>query len=184
MGDADKLSSRIKELEAKLAEYEILEDDIADLSLYKEENARLRSELEKLKAGEAGSEPVLPAKPAAAANSQASMGEDIVAGLVEAVSQEVATTNQAMGEIQETGNALDDFASAMQLEKKMQDGGSTSETVPPSTSFGGHARFSSDRFQPEWDACKVKVMTFLRNLPNRLPIRPLRNRPGWRFRYR
>lgn len=47
--EVNKLTNRLKELEAKLAEYEILEDDIADLSLYKEENVRLRSEVEKLR---------------------------------------------------------------------------------------------------------------------------------------
>lgn len=41
--------AKIEELEAKLAEYEVLEDDIADLSLYKEENARLKAEVERLK---------------------------------------------------------------------------------------------------------------------------------------
>jgi hypothetical protein len=51
------LNGRIKELEARLAEYELLEDDIADLSLYKEENARLRTELDRLKGG-SGGEPV------------------------------------------------------------------------------------------------------------------------------
>lgn len=49
--DSEKLSGRIEELEAKLAEYEILEDDIADLSLYKEENTRLRGELERMRGG-------------------------------------------------------------------------------------------------------------------------------------
>src|SRR5690606_1507931 len=47
--DNKKYLEKIAELEAKLSEYEVLEDDIADLSLYKEENARLKSELERLK---------------------------------------------------------------------------------------------------------------------------------------
>ncbi len=49
--EAGDFAARIKELEAKLSEYEILEDDIADLSLYKEENARLKEQLEKLSPG-------------------------------------------------------------------------------------------------------------------------------------
>ena len=52
-GDATQYLSKIKELEGKLAEYEILEDDIADLSLFKEENARLKTEIETLKGGSA-----------------------------------------------------------------------------------------------------------------------------------
>lgn len=42
---------RVRELEARLREYEIIEDDIADLSTFKEENAKLRQEIQKIKAG-------------------------------------------------------------------------------------------------------------------------------------
>lgn len=110
-GDADKLSTRIKELESKLAEYEILEDDIADLSLYKEENLRLRSELDKAKSG----------GDAAADKLSASMspGEDIVAEFAQAVSQEVSPSAENKVEINPSGNPMEDFASAMQLEKKI-----------------------------------------------------------------
>lgn len=48
-GDNKELEKKVQELEQKLMEYEIIEDDIADLSLYKEENARLKAELAKLK---------------------------------------------------------------------------------------------------------------------------------------
>ena len=44
------LSDQIKELQAKLAEYEIISEDIADLSFYKEENAKLQKQLEEAKA--------------------------------------------------------------------------------------------------------------------------------------
>ncbi|MGE0763723.1 MAG: hypothetical protein AB7N80_10635 [Bdellovibrionales bacterium] len=53
---------KIKDLEGKLAEYEILEDDIADLSLYKEENAKLKSELQRL-GGDAGAVAVAAPEP-------------------------------------------------------------------------------------------------------------------------
>ncbi|MEK6554275.1 MAG: hypothetical protein AABZ31_03460 [Bdellovibrionota bacterium] len=46
-----ELLAKIKTLEDRLLEYEIIEDDIADLSIYKEENAKLKRELEALKAG-------------------------------------------------------------------------------------------------------------------------------------
>lgn len=46
--DSAGLQTRIKDLEARLQEYEIIEDDIANLSLYKEENTRLKNELGKL----------------------------------------------------------------------------------------------------------------------------------------
>lgn len=45
----DELQNKIDELQGKLLEYEIIEDDIADLSRFKDENAELRSELEQLK---------------------------------------------------------------------------------------------------------------------------------------
>lgn len=46
-----ELLAKIKNLEDRLTEYEIIEDDIADLSNYKEENARLKKELDNLKSG-------------------------------------------------------------------------------------------------------------------------------------
>jgi len=45
------LDKKLKDLEARLAEYEIISEDIADLSFYKEENAKLQKELAGLKAG-------------------------------------------------------------------------------------------------------------------------------------
>lgn len=117
--ESEKLSGRIKELEAKLAEYEILEDDIADLSLYKEENVRLRGEIEKIRGGggaAVGAAPsgptVASTEPVAAASSSPPpdnaapidmstvaapaavatppTSEDIVAEFAEAVGQDVA----------------------------------------------------------------------------------------------
>lgn len=52
-GDASQtqmLQEKVKDLEAKLSEYAIIEDDIADLSFYKEETARLQLEVDQLKA--------------------------------------------------------------------------------------------------------------------------------------
>lgn len=47
--DSEALLAKINELQAKLSEYEIIEDDIADLSSYKEENKKLKDEIEKLR---------------------------------------------------------------------------------------------------------------------------------------
>ncbi len=44
-----ELESKVKELSEKLAEYEIIEDDIANLSFYKNENAKLKNELDQLR---------------------------------------------------------------------------------------------------------------------------------------
>lgn len=48
-----KMEAQLKELQGKLAEYEIISEDIADLSFYKEQNAKLTKELEALKGGAA-----------------------------------------------------------------------------------------------------------------------------------
>ncbi|MCX7978649.1 MAG: hypothetical protein N2578_06555 [Bdellovibrionaceae bacterium] len=45
------LEGKIKELESRLQEYEIISEDIADLSFYKEENQKLQREIEALKKG-------------------------------------------------------------------------------------------------------------------------------------
>ena len=50
-GNDAELNSKIDELEARLLEYEIIEDDIADLSLYKAENEKLKTELASLRGG-------------------------------------------------------------------------------------------------------------------------------------
>ncbi len=63
---ADK--KKIEELEKKLGEYAIIEDDIANLNLYKEENVRLKTELDRMKsAGPADATAVAPAPTAASA---------------------------------------------------------------------------------------------------------------------
>lgn len=66
-GDTAGFEARIKDLEARLKEYEIIEDDIANLSLYKEENIRLKNELNKA-AGSGATEAATPvaAEPAPA----------------------------------------------------------------------------------------------------------------------
>jgi hypothetical protein len=63
--DISEYLKKIKDLEGKLAEYEILEDDIADLSLYKEENFRLKAEVERLSQGGAMATAPAPASAAA-----------------------------------------------------------------------------------------------------------------------
>jgi hypothetical protein len=61
LDNTDELLAKIKKLEERLSEYEIIEDDIADLSVFKEENMRLKRELEEIKGGRASSKPPQPA---------------------------------------------------------------------------------------------------------------------------
>jgi len=51
LSDEDKaaLEAQVRDLQAKLSEYEIISEDIADLSFYKEENAKLQKQLESAK---------------------------------------------------------------------------------------------------------------------------------------
>lgn len=70
-GAPTELEEKVRELEARLSEYSIIEDDIADLSFYKEETVRLQAEIDKLKAKLAeyeagGPAPKFMAPPAAA----------------------------------------------------------------------------------------------------------------------
>jgi hypothetical protein len=120
--EAAKLSSRLKELESKLAEYEILEDDIADLSLYKEENSRLRGELTKLKGG---APEAAPAAPAAASAPSAPASADIVAEFAQAVGSDTMVVSgevpapEVTMTVPDTGDPMKDFEDAVKIEKKM-----------------------------------------------------------------
>lgn len=81
-GNNKEYLEKIAELETKLAEYEVLEDDIADLSLYKEENARLKKEVERLKGGEDSSDEAAPSIP------EPDSSDDLVREFAEAVGKE------------------------------------------------------------------------------------------------
>ncbi len=48
--EKEELNGKLRDLEARLAEYEIISEDIADLSRYRDENEDLRKQLEALKA--------------------------------------------------------------------------------------------------------------------------------------
>lgn len=81
-GVPSDLEEKVRELEARLSEYSIIEDDIADLSFYKEETVRLQGEIDKLKAKlaeyESGGPPpkfMAPPPPAASATPAASTSE-------------------------------------------------------------------------------------------------------------
>lgn len=66
-GDSSGLESKIKELEARLAEYDIISEDIADLSRYKEENEKLKAQLQNAPAAPAPASAAAAPAPAPAA---------------------------------------------------------------------------------------------------------------------
>lgn len=88
--EKDAMNSQIKDLQARLSEYEIISEDIADLSFFREENAKLQKELETLKKGGAAPAPV-----AAAATDPAPVAESAVAPVAEAPTSAVATPEAA-----------------------------------------------------------------------------------------
>ncbi|UXR66196.1 hypothetical protein EZJ49_08025 [Bdellovibrio bacteriovorus] len=49
--EKEELNGKLRDLEARLAEYEIISEDIADLSRYRDENEDLKKQLDALKAG-------------------------------------------------------------------------------------------------------------------------------------
>jgi hypothetical protein len=128
--DNSKFLERIKELEGKLSEYEILEDDIADLSLFKEENTRLKAELEALKGQSPGfqvppqPEPIVevmaeplavPEEPSPApvetpAPVAAPDTPDFVAEFQAAVESEPSLASPVAREIPPTGDILAEFS--------------------------------------------------------------------------
>ncbi len=55
------LEARIKELEARLSEYDIISEDIADLSKFKEENEKLKKQLSQAASAPVAAAPVAPA---------------------------------------------------------------------------------------------------------------------------
>lgn len=64
--ERNEFDNKIKDLEARLAEYEIISEDIADLSRYREENDNLKKQIDSLKAGAPAAAPAAPAPEAPA----------------------------------------------------------------------------------------------------------------------
>lgn len=62
-GNNAEMEAKLRDLESRLAEYEIISEDIADLSRYKEENENLKAEIDALKAGGAAPAAEAPAAP-------------------------------------------------------------------------------------------------------------------------
>jgi len=117
--------AKIKELEARLAEYEIISEDIADLSFFKEENARLTKELEALRGG--GGAPAAPAAPAtpsapAAPAAPPAPAAPAAAAPAEAAAPVAEAAPPAAAPAADAGNAIDDalmaeFAAAVDGQK-------------------------------------------------------------------
>lgn len=98
-GDSAKLQQKVQELETKLAEYNVIEDDLANLKRLQQENAQLKAQLANAGAAPAAAAPAPAAPeptpaPAAAAPAapapEAAPVEDPLAGLAAQTEQSLA----------------------------------------------------------------------------------------------
>lgn len=90
-GDKATLEKQIKDLQSRLSEYEIISEDIADLSFFREENAKLKAELDAVKKSGGA---VAPAPAAAAAPSPAPVAPTPELDQVDAVAQALEKASQ------------------------------------------------------------------------------------------
>lgn len=104
-GNADSvaLHAKLAELQAKLSEYEIIEDDIADLSSFKDENKRLKEELERLRA--------------AALTAQTQVQAAQVAPVAPPAVDPVQAVQTAVAQAAQTLSPVDEFAETIANEK-------------------------------------------------------------------
>lgn len=116
--DTTNYLEKIKELEGKLAEYEILEDDIADLSVFKEENLKLKAELEKLKLGAGG----------VAGGASSSDGETIIKEFAETIEKtKEAVPAKAAAVAPVADELVNEFANALDEQKTSESEEKTEE---------------------------------------------------------
>jgi len=95
--NTDDLQAKIRSLESRLAEYEIIEDDIANLSLYKEENIKLKADLEKLKRGAGGLDSSSALSGASAAHLEKTQGPVMTTAAAPAAGQGPVATEIPVG---------------------------------------------------------------------------------------
>lgn len=120
--DASGLEARIKELEARLAEYDIISEDIADLSRFKDENEKLKAQLEKSKTE--GQPP--PAAPAAAPAASAPPAPPAAPAAPPAQAAPAASSASIDDDL------MKEFAAAVEGQKAAQAPSDTPPAVPAS----------------------------------------------------
>lgn len=125
--DLKKWEEKVKELEGRLQEYEIISEDIADLSFYKEENTRLQKELTtkgpgSSPASETVAPPVMAAVPTPApapvvlAEAVKAEAPTAIATAIEAVQKE-AVAPAAVNDKTIDDDILKEFAAAVEGQK-------------------------------------------------------------------
>lgn len=158
-----KLESKMKELEAKLAEYEIISEDIADLSFYKEQNVKLQKEIDSLKANGGGAAPAQPSSvatqeipPVAAeiAEAKADLSDN---GIVEKTSEN--ETGLSAAEEPREESKTDNDSSLNSLQESAPALSAVTEDTPPSSSEGESSIASiDDELMAEFAAAVAKQL--------------------------
>lgn len=111
-----ELEQKIEELKGRLQEYEIIEDDIADLSLYKDENARLKHEIKRLREEFPEAAGKVPTAEEEAAKADVDAATDAIAAAETPVGAEPAPT-PAGPEPAAEDDVMKQFAAAVQVQK-------------------------------------------------------------------
>lgn len=130
-GDAGDLQKRIRELEERLAEYSVIEDDLANLKRLQQENEKLKAALEG-KGGSTDDAPAAEAAPAEEAPVEAPAAEAAPAeeAAAEAPAEEAAEPAEAAEEdapAEDFDNLVDDVEKSLQPEEQSED---TVEAAP------------------------------------------------------
>lgn len=121
-----QMQDKIKELEAKLSEYEIIEDDIADLTMYKEENVQLKNQIKELMKNGANQVATPVQAPQAAVQAKAAaapavapdkaISDDVLEEFKRAVDQGAAPAAEPATE-QTNDDLMAEFAAAVENQK-------------------------------------------------------------------
>lgn len=121
--DTSELENKLKELTDKLTEYEIIEEDIANLSFYKNENTKLKDELEKLRAGGATVTSAPTAEPVATVAPEQTPAPDLSQlnpGDVVSVQPEIETTPPPAQPTTPDPAAVDEFEKIVQQKEALE----------------------------------------------------------------
>ncbi len=124
-----KLDGQIKELQNKLAEYEIISEDIADLSHFKEENVRLKKELETVRQGGGPAPAAAVPTPVAAAAPVAEVIASAPVAAAPAPAAEPAPAAAAAASDIIDDDIMAEFARAVEAQKKTTEEGGEAVAV-------------------------------------------------------
>lgn len=101
-GDNPELAEKIKQLESRLAEYSVIEDDLANLKRLQQENKQLKSQLSGAGAQPAPAAPAPAAAPAVAAPAPAAVPEAVAAAPAQAAPTQEPSFEGMVDQVEQT----------------------------------------------------------------------------------